>query len=364
MAAFESHWYDVSNKRSLFWTLQLIGWSAVMVVAANVLGRNATVMPLVLCRGLFGLVLTSFLVRPLLRWLRGRSAKAVRWWLPALLLLAYLLSTADSASIRWLARHGSAEESRSEPVLHFLNSSGPLRFVAYSGWMILYFVINDLIESNSARLRLERLKSEMVESELRLLRAQVNPHFLFNALTSIIGEARHPDRVTQLTHSLASFLRFSLSQSTALQALGDELTALEGYLQVEKIRFEDRLEYTVVVDPAARQMQVPSALVQPLVENAIKFGQRTSPRPLRLAIHAQALPEGLRIEVSNTGKWVEEGSGDSTGIGLANLRRRLQLLCGDHAWVRHEVLDDRVVVRVLVPAAPAPELQPLPLPAR
>ena len=81
MATFESHWYDVSNKRSLFWTLQLIGWSAVMVVAANVLGRNATLMPLVLCRGLFGLVLTSFLVRPLLRRLRGLSSKAVRWWL-------------------------------------------------------------------------------------------------------------------------------------------------------------------------------------------------------------------------------------------------------------------------------------------
>jgi len=363
MATFESHWYDVSNKRSLFWTLQLIGWSAFMVVAANVLDRNAALMPLVLCRGLFGLVITSFLVRPLLRRLRGHSAKAVWWWLPALMFFAYLLSTADSASFRWLARQWSGEGSRSGAVLDVLNSSGPIRFVAYGSWMALYFVINDLIESNSARLRLERLKSEMVESELRLLRAQVNPHFLFNALTSIIGEARHPDRVTRLTHSLASFLRFSLSQSTALQALGDELTALEGYLQVEKIRFEDRLEYTVVVDPAARHLQVPSALVQPLLENAIKFGQRTSPRPLRLAIHAQALPEGLRIEVSNTGKWVEEGSGDSTGIGLANLRRRLQLLCGDRAELRHEVLDDRVVVRVMVPAAPAPPLQPLPLPA-
>ena len=332
-------------------------------MAANVLGNDAgTLLPLVLCRGLFGLVLASFLLRPLLRWLRGRSFKAAWWWLPALLILAYLLSTADSASIRWLARRWPGEESRTEALLHFLNSSGPIRFVACGSWMVLYLVINDLIESNSARLRLERLKSEMVESELRLLRAQVNPHFLFNALTSIIGEARHPERVTQLTHSLAGFLRFSLSQSTALQPLGDELAALEGYLQVEKIRFEDRLEYTVVVDPAARHLQVPSALVQPLLENAIKFGQRTSPRPLRLAIHAQALPEGLRIEVSNTGKWVEEGSGDSTGIGLANLRRRLQLLCGDHAGVRHEVLEDRVMVRVMVPAAPAPELRPLSLP--
>jgi len=280
------------------------------------------------------------------------------------LVCAVLVTQLDSELIQWLIRLLFGPAHQSVALDRFLNSSGPIRFTAYGFWIILYFVLNDLIESNSARLQLERLKAEMVESELRLLRAQVNPHFLFNALTSILAEARHPERVTELTHSLASFLRFSLSQSTALQALGDELTALEGYLQVEKIRFEDRLEYTVVVDPAARQMQVPSALVQPLVENAIKFGQRTSPRPLRLAIHARVLPEGLRIEVSNTGKWVEEGSGDSTGIGLANLRRRLQLLCGDHARVRHEVLDDRVVVRVMVPAAPAPELQPLPLPAR
>lgn len=364
MPAFESHWYDLSNKKKLFWILQLVGWGVVILLAVNVVGQAARVLcPFFVCRGLLGVIVTSYLVRPLARWARERSGRGIGWWVPFFLILALILSVGDTMLIRWLVVVSLGEENLNEVAVHFLDSSSPIRFATYGTWMILYFILNNLIESNSARLRLERLKAEMVESELRLLRAQVNPHFLFNALTSILAEARHPERVTELTHSLAGFLRFSLSQSTALQPLGDELAALESYLRVEKIRFEERLEYTLAADAAVRRLPVPSALVQPLLENAIKFGQRTSPRPLRIAIHAQVVPEGLRIEVSNTGTWIEEGSGDSTGIGLTNLRRRLQLLCGDEARVRHEVVEDRVIFRVEVPATPATQRQPLPLPA-
>ena len=140
---------------------------------------------------------------------------------------------------------------------------------------------------------------------------------------------------------------------------------MEGYLEVEKIRFEERLEYSLVADAEVRRLRVPGALVQPLLENAIKFGQRTSPRPLRITIHARTGPEGLLIEVMNSGKWVPEGGRDSSGIGLVNLRRRLQLLCGAGASVAHEVLEDRVIFRLMVPPAStsALELQPLPVPA-
>jgi len=352
MPAFESNWYDVTNKKKLFWILQLSGWAGLVLLAVNVLREDfRAVLPLVLCRGMFGLIITSFGVRPLARWVRGRSTAEIKWWLPALLGLVVVLSLGDAMLIRWLATFASGGVKLSEAVLHFLNSSGPIRFIAYGSWLVFYFVINDLIESNSARLRLERLKAGMIESELRLLRAQVNPHFLFNALNSIIAEAGRPERVTRITHGLADYLRFSLSQNIELQPLGEELAALEGYLQVEKIRFDERLEYSLIADAEVRRLRVPGALVQPLLENAIKFGQRTSPRPLHISIHAEIRPEGLRIEVMNTGKWVPEGGRDSTGIGLVNLRRRLQLVCGDGAHVAHEVLEDRVIFRVLVPPA-------------
>lgn len=351
MPAFESNWYDDTNKKKLFWILQLSGWTSLALLAVNVLRQDAKVLlPLIVGRSMFGLIVSSFVMRPFARWAR-RSAAQIKWWLPTLAVLVVIVSIADSMLIRSMATFASLEGKLTGAVLHFLNLSGPIRFVTYSSWLAFYFVLNNLIESNSARLRLERLKAGMIESELRLLRAQVNPHFLFNALNSIIAESGSAERVTRITQGLADYLRFSLSQNTELQPLGEELAALEGYLQVEKIRFEERLEYSLVADAEVRRRQVPGALVQPLLENAIKFGQLTSPRPLHISIHAEIRSEGLRIEVMNTGKWIPEGGRTSTGIGLFNLRRRLHLICGDGADVSHEVLKDRVIFRVLVPSA-------------
>ncbi|NQX01260.1 histidine kinase [bacterium] len=365
MPAFESHWYDVTNKKRLFWILQLVGWGSLILLGLRVVVPDTMVlMPVLLGRGVLGCLITSFLVRPLLRRLRRLNGRFLWGKAAVALVCAVLITKLDSELIHWLIRLLFGPDHQSVGLDRFLNSSGPIRFTAYGFWIILYFVLNDLIESNSARLRLERLKAGMIESELRLLRSQVNPHFLFNALNSIIAEAGRPERVTQITHGLADYLRFSLSQNLELQPLGEELVALEGYLQVEKIRFEERLEYSVVADAEVRRARVPGALVQPLLENAIKFGQRTSPRPLRITIHAQARPEGVVIEVTNSGKWVPEGGLDSTGIGLVNLRRRLQLVCGDGANVAHEVLEDRVIFRVVVPAASTsvhkPQLLPVP----
>lgn len=363
-ARFQIQLVRYLEQKKLFWILQLSGWGALILLGLRVVAPDTLIlMPVLLGRGVLGCLITSFLVRPLLRRLRRVNGRFLWGKAAVALVCAVLVTQLDSELIHWLTRlwFGPDPQALSLGLDRFLNSSGPIRFTAYGFWMIFYFILNDLIESNSARLRLERLRSEMVESELRLLRAQVNPHFLFNALNSIIAEARKPERVLELTHSLAGFLRFSLSQSIDLQPLGDELAALEGYLRVEKIRFEERLEYAVIADPAVRGLRVPGALVQPLLENAIKFGQRTSPRLLRIAIHAEAGPEGLWIEVSNTGQWVAEGGVDSTGIGLSNLRRRLHLVCGDLAQVTHEILEDRVLFRVRVPAAAS--LKPASLPA-
>ncbi len=366
MTAFESSWYDITNKRKLFWILQIVGWGSLILLGLRVVAPDSIVlMPVLLGRGLLGLLVSSCLVRPLLRGVRRMDGR-FRWGKAAAALVCAVLATKlDSELIHWLTSLLFGPDHQSASLDRFLNSSGPIRFTAYGFWIILYFTLNDLIESNSARLRLERLKAGMVESELRLLRSQVNPHFLFNALNSIIAEAERPEKVTRITHGLADYLRFSLSQNLELQPLGEELGALEGYLQVEKIRFEERLEYSLVADEEARRTRVPGALIQPLLENAIKFGQRTSPRPLRIAIHAEVRREGLLIEVMNSGKWVPEGGPDSTGIGLVNLRRRLELVCEDGARLEHEVLTDRVIFRVVVPPAPpaAHDLQPLPVPA-
>src|SRR5206468_3138547 len=131
------------------------------------------------------------------------------------------------------------------------------------------------------------------------------PHFLFNALNSLralIGEDSCKAR--EMVTELSGFLRYSLlPASVADVALGEELASLRQYLAIEQIRFERALDVTFSVEPAAERYRVPSFLLHPLAENAIKFGVRTSPMPLRLRVSARVAGNGLLIEMANTGAW-------------------------------------------------------------
>jgi len=144
-------------------------------------------------------------------------------------------------------------------------------------------------------------------------------------------------KVATITQSLADYLRFSLQQEQGEEqglithALGDELRALEDYLRVEKARFGDDLVWRIDADEEACRTAVPSALVQPLLENAIKYGQQTGPRPLTISITAQVVQDNLRVDVQNSGHWVESNSNRARRIGLSNLKRRLELLYGNKA---------------------------------
>lgn len=353
--------WDFTDKRRLFWLLQSVGWCAMMLVALGILrSKGGDLAPFILFRSVFGFLVTAFLLRPILRRLWKRYAATPLWLVPSLIGLVVLFGSADAYGSLWIFSIISKLHVNDETSRMFVNSSLTLRCGIYAFWVSLYISINHFIDTARERLRLAQLETETRESELRLLRAQVNPHFLFNALNTILAVADHPQRVTETTHALADYLRFSLAQNSELHPLGKELDALENYLRVEKIRFEERLEYTLEVDAAARRQPVPGALVQPLLENAIKYGQCTSPPPLRLAIRAQKRDDGgLSLVVENSGHWVEPGSGDSTGIGLANLRRRLELIYGDQATLSTETAADRVCVRVDLPIGPISPISPI-----
>ena len=223
-----------------------------------------------------------------------------------------------------------------------------VRWMVYSLWSLLYFGITHWRDSTHERVRVAAMEATLRTSELRFLRAQVSPHFFFNAMTAIQAEKDRPAVVVAITQALANYLRFSLSEySGQPQALGLELDALTSYLAVEKYRFEERLLFTVHASEEVRCLLVPPALVQPLVENAIKYGQQSSPPPLRVWIRA-TLDERLVVEVGNTGHWLSTAPASSTGIGLANLRRRLALIAGPTAelTVHSEPTQVRVVLRL------------------
>jgi two-component system LytT family sensor kinase len=216
---------------------------------------------------------------------------------------------------------------------------------------LLYFAVDHWYQLAEQRRRARDAAALAQQAELQMLRYQLNPHFLFNALNSIRALIlKDPPRARQMVTELAAFFRSSLDRRREENTIGDELAALASYLAIQRIRFEDRLLVRVHADPEALQAGVPCFLIHPLVENAVKHGMRTSPMPLRIDIDVARRDRELEIRVSNTGRLLPAREGaaaaDDTGTGLENVCRRLRLaFAGRHSfriveadgWVRAEI---------------------------
>lgn len=215
-----------------------------------------------------------------------------------------------------------------------------------------------LAASNAELARLRQLEldgkiaAQLGEEKARLevLRYQLNPHFLYNSLNSIYGLLFENARdAGEMVLRLSDFCRATLTGATdELTTLGAELAALRGYLDVEKVRWGDKLRIEFAVEPGTETVRLPPFLLLPLVENAIKHGGRTSPGVLRLAIRARRVGAGLCLEIANTGAWLPPGARrpDSAGIGLENLRQRLRRYYPDAHAFTTEGTDGWVTARL------------------
>jgi LytS/YehU family sensor histidine kinase len=198
-----------------------------------------------------------------------------------------------------------------------------------------------------------------------MLAYQLNPHFLFNTLNSIralINEDR--DRARDMVTALSGYLRYALVERPLHVALlEEEVAAVRGYLAIEQVRFEERLDARVDVEPAALRCEVPAFLLNPLVENALKHGAAgTADRPLVLRVEARLVDSArLEVVVENTGHWAggrataPAGAGVDEdglvgGVGLANVRARLAALHPGEHRIEVEETGGRVRVLVELPA--------------
>jgi hypothetical protein len=218
----------------------------------------------------------------------------------------------------------------------------------------------ELVRLNQLELD-EKIAARLAEEKARLevLRYQLNPHFLFNALTSVcsqlppsLGGAR------AILERLTDFCQLTLFQPANGESptLGQEMKMLSAYLDIEQSRWGHLLEVVVDVEPAAAAAKIPSLLLLPLVENALKYGQATSREKLCIRLAAHGEPSGaLVIEIANTGQWVaptERGIVPSLGIGHENLRQRLQRYYpGAHEFTK-TVADGWVTIRLRLSAPP------------
>jgi two-component system, LytTR family, sensor kinase len=203
----------------------------------------------------------------------------------------------------------------------------------FSLWSILYFAWT-YVEYNRRNL-IERLQMEsaMKDLELRTLRSNLQPHFIFNSLNSIralIDE--NPELARRAITRISNILRSSITRQETTDSLSNEIQITDDYLALEKIRFEERLTYSKEIDPASLDIQIPTMMLQTLVENAIKHGISTLEKGGHIHVKS-TFKEGLfELEVVNTGSLKTHASHqDSLGFGLHATRQRLSILYPEHA---------------------------------
>jgi two-component system, LytTR family, sensor kinase len=232
------------------------------------------------------------------------------------------------------------------------------------GWSLVRLGLQYNTALREQREQALRAAAAARDAQLRMLAYQLNPHFLFNTLNSIralINEDRQ--RAREMVTALSGYLRYALVERPLHVALlEEEVASVRGYLAIEQVRFEERLDARMEVEPAALRCEVPAFLLNPLVENALKHGAAgVAGAPLVLRVEARLVaPDRLRLVVENTGGWAgarataraagEGGDGLPGGVGLANVRARLAALHPGEHRIEIQESDGRVRVVVELPA--------------
>jgi hypothetical protein len=317
---------NVLNLRS-FWQVQIIGWCCYYLFhllesihaffTKRVFFGEETVP-------VFFMFLGSFVLRPLCRWLLRRSRSWIVFELKA-------AAAAMVTSIPVTFATGLSLQNFNHVPWHALVAVWAWSFFMLLMWCSLYFSIKQWQQSSMEKERLLRAESELREARLLALRYQLNPHFLFNSLNAVstLVLDRNAPAATRMLAQIGDLLRTSLdSEVTAEVTLSQELAFTEGYLAIEQTRLGNRLKIDMAVPLETRDALVPNMLLQPLVENAVRYGVAPLIEGGWIAIKSALDADRLRIVVGNSGRREGEQKKNGNGIGLGNTVERLKTLYG------------------------------------
>ena len=313
------------DKNRAFWVLQSIGWSGYFFLRAisglaNLLGAMFIVHTLLLTAT--GYSLTLLMASLYRRLITMRAILTVIISLGTVVLASAAFSFIETWSLATFINPD-------------FKPAGPqyfgaiiLDFAILAAWSALYYGINYYLLLEEEIDQRARLESQASTAQLAMLRYQLNPHFLFNTLNSIstLVLLKQTERANAMLSRLSSFLRYTLvNEPTAKVTLVQEVETLKLYLEIEKMRFEDRLRPHFKIDGDTIGARLPSLLLQPLIENAIKYAVTPAEHGADIWITAQREGRAVRIEVADSGPGPGGAAVDaqSTGVGLANIQDRL-----------------------------------------
>ncbi|HSF11474.1 MAG TPA: histidine kinase [Erythrobacter sp.] len=367
-----------ASKNRAFWNLQLAGWGGAFIlraVSAVANGQPLDILALILVTTITGFsisLILSVIYRQLIR-----QQPFVTWGVTALVLfVAVVLHASIDAWVQGVYYAASRDTTFAQRVIGLLY----LPLTLLGGWSALYYAINFFLTVEQQADRLERLEAQATAAQLAMLRYQLNPHFLFNTLNSIstLVLLKQTEPANAMLTRLSGFLRHTLIAEPGSQVtLAQEIETLQLYLDIERMRFEERLRTHFDIDPAAMDAQLPSMLLQPLVENAIKYAVSAQEEGARISLTARVIGDRLRLTVEDTGPGLEEpqsamqrdgadiragsvsGRPVSTGVGLANIRNRLAQAYGDtHLFETRSEAGGGFTVMIEIPFTRADRAEP------
>ena len=371
------------SNRSHYWALQIFGWSALAVISVFSLAlwynpgefRPAvhailqSPLGLIISHPLRSLTLSVWNASPVLR----ISINAI-----GVLLAAAAWTVARILSFDWITGEEVQFGDYGGWIFASITVFGAWSF-CYHGFRYyrlatdqkaLTLAAQKLALEQRERAREAEFKAllaqwEFTQAKIRMLKYQLNPHFLFNALNSVTYLVRkdHKDQATAMLGKIGAFLRVTLDDDDSLDhSLGEEMEIVHLYLDIERERFGDRLETLFNISPEAAQISVPAFLLQPLVENALKHAVGASLDQVTIKIDAKVQNDRLHIQLTDNGPGFEAAPPDpesSHGIGLRNVRARLSSMFGENFDLNFaDAEPGGAVINVAVPCHGAQDPEP------
>jgi len=323
----------INNKLRLYWSLQIGGWavyailqSVAIILASDSGSSSSNRIIFVLYETLLCLLITHVYRHYInqWRWLNfGMVILTIRMVFSVCIMgvIIYFLRIPVSIPL-------DINATLVFDGLHILEGSMYYAFIFFL-WSVLYFIYNYFERYNKSL----KLEATVKEIELNNLKAQLNPHFIFNAMNSIRALVdENPVKSKEAITQLSNILRNSLaSDKRGLTKFEDELKIVKDYLSLERIRFEERLHTEYQIATGSNDFWVPPFMIQTLVENGVKHGISQLTEGGTIILKTVIIDDELKIQISNSGHYV---NGRKNGLGLTNTVQRLKLLYGDAAYLR------------------------------
>lgn len=330
----------LQNKRYLFWALQLAGWSGWAI--SFYLGVVLRDKPL----ENYGLYLATIAFIGMLLTLGLRWLYRTIWDKSITVRVVAILGGSYAAAVLWMLSRSTIFSNIYPDQTKSYAEMGEWTFLSYFAgaslafwvmlvWSALYFGIKYYLMMQEERQRSLKAMNMAHEAQLKMLRYQLNPHFLFNtlnAISTLILDGNNKLANVMVTR-LSRFLRYSLDNDPMLRVtVAEEVEALQLYLDIEKVRFEERLRLHFSISPEASDALMPSLLLQPLVENSIKYAIANAIAGGSIAVSADIIGGELELVVADDGPGLDLRNGrmpKGGGVGLANIRERLREVYGE-----------------------------------